>query len=423
MVKTIRVSTMTEDLNIDEDVQSYLFAKTVNYFSQVDSALTVTGDWATIAVSGKLGGISGAIAASQGNTFDLAVNEGGVLSGVVAAVFAGGDGTEIHNSGVIKGMGEGWGISIGAGDDILVENDGKIISQSSKAIQTVDDDTTIINREGGRIAGLFGVYYNGDENTVNKLDNYGVIAAQALHGAVEGWDGVEIVVNRGRLQGAVSLGNNNDSLDSRGGSISGGIYLGLGDDVADLRGAQLGDFAVRGEPGNDVLYIDDARYYLAESYGQGNDTIYSAVSYVMSDDQYVENLVLLGKKALYATGSVHSEQLTGNAGDNVIRGLGGRDQITGGGGNDRLFGGDGQPDVFFFQQGSGRDVISDFQSEFDEIHLDRWNGIDSLDAVMAHTTFKNGNAIISAGNDTITLIGIDEQTLRNDQNFVFSEAD
>lgn len=72
------------------------------------------------------------------------------------------------------------------------------------------------------------------------------------------------------------------------------------------------------------------------------------------------------------------DNLTGTNRNDILRGHGGNDQLVGRGGNDLLAGGAGNDtirsgagrDVIEFQDGDGRDTVSDFQRGSDLIHLD-----------------------------------------------------
>lgn len=68
------------------------------------------------------------------------------------------------------------------------------------------------------------------------------------------------------------------------------------------------------------------------------------------------------------TGGAGKDKLFGDAGNDVLRGGGGNDLLIGGGGNDKLFG-DGGKDTFRIQEGNGYDIIKDFTSGVDRIHL------------------------------------------------------
>ena len=176
-----------------------------------------------------------------------------------------------------------------------------------------------------------------------------------------------------------------------------------------------------GGAGNDVYYVDNWFDQIDEtttSYGAtvdagGNDTVYSTVSYFLSSPgriaipvgntlskgifnfndgaRFVENLALRGTDNLNAAGNALDNRLAGNDGMNHIWGLGGNDLITGGAGgdkleggdgNDKLYGGDGRDrliggagkDSFVFNTAlnasTNKDVISDFShSQGDRIQL------------------------------------------------------
>lgn len=65
------------------------------------------------------------------------------------------------------------------------------------------------------------------------------------------------------------------------------------------------------------------------------------------------------------------DSLSGGAGADTLWGGNGKDTLVGGAGDDKLFGGLGE-DHFIFDQGSGRDVIFDFQSGHWEHHKHGW---------------------------------------------------
>ena len=90
----------------------------------------------------------------------------------------------------------------------------------------------------------------------------------------------------------------------------------------------------------------------------------------------------------YVLGSYHSDELTGDDGDNllngingndVLRGNGGQDVLHGGVGADRLLGGDGA-DTFRFEPGDGDDIVLDFTDTEDRIDLVKFSlsGFDDL---------------------------------------------
>ena len=91
--------------------------------------------------------------------------------------------------------------------------------------------------------------------------------------------------------------------------------------------------SMSGGSGDDIYYVDDAGDNVVESTGEGNDTIYSSVSYALLGRE-VETLVLTGTAAIAATGNGLDNALTGNAAANILDGGAGADTMAGGLGDD-----------------------------------------------------------------------------------------
>jgi Ca2+-binding RTX toxin-like protein len=87
-----------------------------------------------------------------------------------------------------------------------------------------------------------------------------------------------------------------------------------------------------GGTGNDVYIVDTATDIIIEYANEGIDTVRSDVNYVLGAN--LENLILVGSSAIYATGNALSNALTGNANDNILDGGDGNDYLAGGNGND-----------------------------------------------------------------------------------------
>ncbi len=159
-----------------------------------------------------------------------------------------------------------------------------------------------------------------------------------------------------------------------------------GNDVANaLRGLAgndtleggLGADTLEGGAGND-LYIVLRADIVTESSGGGIDTVQSSINWKLRLN--VERLQLTGD-AVIGTGNAAPNILTGNAVANKLNGLGGGDRLLGLDGNDTLNGGFGKDqltggtgaDAFVFGTRFAAlnvDLIKDFSSGQDEIHLD-----------------------------------------------------
>lgn len=127
----------------------------------------------------------------------------------------------------------------------------------------------------------------------------------------------------------------------------------------------------------------------------------------------------LGPDALF--GQLDNDLLNGDEGDDRLFGGAGFDTLNGGVGNDTLQG-NFNWDVFVFEDNFGNDVIVDFNvaNAFENIDLSAVTEIvDFQDLVDNHlSTDGNGDAVITVGTDTITLLGVDAGTLTASE-FVF----
>lgn len=180
------------------------------------------------------------------------------------------------------------------------------------------------------------------------------------------------------------VGNAGDNiLDGGAGAdtLSGGagkdtLMGGSGDDRLD---GNTGADILDGGVGNDVYYVDDSGDVVIEAPGNGTDTVYATVDYVLAAN--VETLVQSGLAGLTGTGNALANTLNGNGGDNYLYGLGGRDALKGGAGNDWLFGGAGADsltggtgnDTFVFNSltvSGDKDVVTDFAIGQDRLAID-----------------------------------------------------
>ncbi len=87
-----------------------------------------------------------------------------------------------------------------------------------------------------------------------------------------------------------------------------------------------------GGTGDDTYQVDNTNDRVFENPGEGNDTIFSKVNYILPAN--VENLTLTGIVATTATGNTDVNVITGNDADNTLNGGGGADTLVGGFGND-----------------------------------------------------------------------------------------
>ncbi|HVQ09729.1 MAG TPA: calcium-binding protein, partial [Allosphingosinicella sp.] len=112
------------------------------------------------------------------------------------------------------------------------------------------------------------------------------------------------------------------------------IYGNFGANVIDGRG---GADVMAGFAGDDLYIVDNAGDQVLEGIGQGNDSIVTNVSYVLSSNQEIETLSTqthAGTDDLFLTGNQYNNTLIGNAGDNILNGVGGADVMIGLDGDD-----------------------------------------------------------------------------------------
>ena len=153
------------------------------------------------------------------------------------------------------------------------------------------------------------------------------------------------------LTGTMAIDGTGNALNNAitGNAANNILNGGEGDD--NLNGG-LGDDTLVGGVGNDRYTVDGVGDVIVELAGEGTDSVYSSLSYLLGDN--IENLVLTGTGAIDGVGNALANHLAGNAGDNVLDGGDGNDVLSGGAGTDRLLGGLGNDNL---NGGAGDDVM------------------------------------------------------------------
>ncbi|MFO1034573.1 MAG: calcium-binding protein [Hyphomicrobiales bacterium] len=178
--------------------------------------------------------------------------------------------------------------------------------------------------------------YGGNGNDTYYVDNAGdLITEVAGQGTDEAFASVTYTIGANvenlTLTGAANInGTGNASDNVIMGNAGKNVLTGLaGNDTLD--GAGGADTMVGGL-GDDSYYVDNALDIVTELSGEGTDTVYAKVSYVLSAN--VENIVLTGVHSIDATGNASANTLTGNEGNNMLDGAAGADTAIGGDGDD-----------------------------------------------------------------------------------------
>lgn len=175
------------------------------------------------------------------------------------------------------------------------------------------DDTFYVDNVGDRVAEAYGE----GNDTIYSSVSYDLRAVSGSY--------VETL----RLTGS-------DNLNAYGNGISNTLYGNDGNNILDGRdGADV----MFGGKGDDTYYVDNVADRVIEAYGEGNDTIYSSVSYDLRTTlgSYVETLNLTGTGNLNAYGNGIDNTLVGNSGNNILDGRDGADTMIGGSGDDTYY--------------------------------------------------------------------------------------
>ena len=176
----------------------------------------------------------------------------------------------------------------------------------------------------GTISSFGAIALRMDFNAANTASNHGVFNGGARFGSE-----ADTFVNRGLVNGDVTLQEGDDLYRGYGGEVDGEVRGGFGNDT--LNGGHERDQLLGGED-NDVI----------RGFG-GDDLILGEVG---SDDLYGQD----GDDEVY--GGDGFDHIEGGRGDDLLLGEANNDRIFAGAGNDTIFGGFGRDTMF---GGDGRD--------------------------------------------------------------------
>lgn len=280
------------------------------------------------------------------------------------------------------------------GDGQEVDNAGRI-----SAIQGININGSSFIRNSGHIE-VTGAAINtfGDATIVNS----GVLASTqyAINLHASAGDTGNVIRNSGTISGSIAiLGTGLEERVVNSGTITGDIKLGAGADTFVFKAGSTS--AVEGGAGDDRYVVRVENAAISEAFGNGFDLVLSSVTFALPDN--VEQINLVGKAHVNATGNSQSNHIQGNAGRNVLHGEIGGDFLIGMAGNDRLFGG-ADADYFNFQKGSGTDRVMDFEAGIDEIQIGGLKGAkDFADMMANHVEAKGGDIWITYGQDVVIL--------------------
>jgi len=364
------------------------------------------------------GTFTGPITADTPENIEVANTLSGSISKAAGSAYAvdlqGNGGRNFYNDGTIFGsarFGNGFDsffntgslngqIRMGAGNDMLVNQVIPGIDGGPLTLGTItggvlmgDGDDTVLN--GGRLGN---VILGAGNDTYNAAILGEETGTGGTAGDVRGGNGNDNLIG-GNADDSFQGGAGRDTLD--GGAGKDQLY---GNGAADLILAGAGNDLVDGGSGNDI--IDG---------GDNNDRLFGGTG---ADDVYGGN----GNDQIW--GGSGADVLEGGAGNDKLYGDAQNDTIDGGAGHDLLSGGAGA-DVFIFNGNSGRDTITDFDSE-DVIDLSalQASGVGYAD-VLENALFSDGDAVIDLSalfNLTSDAI-IDRGSLLTVENVTFADLD
>ena len=121
----------------------------------------------------------------------------------------------------------------------------------------------------------------------------------------------------------------NGNIDGTGNDLANTI---IGNDGNNQLDGGAGSDTLTGGKGDDTYLVDATTDVVVESLNEGNDTVKSTATYVLSDN--IESLILQGSANIDGTGNILANTLTGNTGNNVLDGGAGADTMFGGLGDD-----------------------------------------------------------------------------------------
>jgi Ca2+-binding RTX toxin-like protein len=290
----------------------------------------------------------------------------------------------------------------GAGTDRLDGSTGADAMQGGNGDDTyyVDDlgDTVAENADEGRDTIISTVSMTLSSNVEYlylgggaAIDATGTSASDNIYGnagnnVISGLAGDDTLSGQGG-DDTIYGGDGNDALLGDDGTDF--LYGGTGDDF--LAGG-AGTNVLRGGAGNDSYQVDSSSDIVLEEAGEGIDSVYSSIDYVLPES--LEYLRLFSG-ALNGLGNELSNTLIGNDAANALIGGAGDDWLVGQAGNDTLDGDTGDDTL---TGGSGDDALSGGDGN------DTARYADAAGAVNVNLTISGPQNTGGAGADTLTSI-------------------
>ena len=232
-----------------------------------------------------------------------------------------------------------YNLAIRSGGDIAVRS--SLIVDDSISLHASDD--VLLYGSAAIGTGAFSIFVdapNSDPGVGARTILGGTVGAASI--AIAG-AGDDDLLNGTNEADAISGAGGSDILNGRSGNdrVDGGT----------------GADTMYGGVGDDVYIVDDISDAVAESAGNGLDTVFASVTYSLSDD--VERLGVNGFSTTFGislNGNALDNEMWGNDGVNVMDGRGGADIMSGFGDNDTFIV-DNAGDIVVESAGGGLDTV------------------------------------------------------------------
>ncbi|OGI41303.1 MAG: hypothetical protein A2140_02755 [Candidatus Muproteobacteria bacterium RBG_16_62_13] len=364
--------------------------------------LTLTG---TADLTGSGNELDNVIAGNSGNN----LLDGGV--GADTLIGGAGDDTYVvDNAGdlVVENPAEGTDTVLGSVSYSLSANVENLTLTGSGNIDGTGNDLNnlIVGNSGANVldggAGADTLIGGaGDDNYI--VDNAGDVAVE---GAGEGTDTILASVSYVLPADVENLTLTGSSdIDATGNELNNVLSGNSGDNVLD---GTVGADTMLGGAGDDTYVVDDPGDAVVENPGEGNDTVFASISYVLPDN--VENLTLTGAADLSGTGNVLDNAIVGNGGNNLLDGGAGADTMIGGQG-DETYVVENAGDVVIERANEGNDTVLASVSyalsdNVENLTLTGTSDIDGTGNTLSNVlTGNSGGNVLDGGAGADTMLG------------------
>jgi Ca2+-binding RTX toxin-like protein len=261
-----------------------------------------------------------------------------------------------------------------AGDNLIIGNAGRNSLSGGVGNDTLVGGAGVDTMNGGQGNDTYEVDNVGDQVIEAANQGTDTVRASITHALTNANVENLTLIGSANINATGNAGNNVLVGNAGNNTLSGAA----GNDSLD---GGAGADTLNGGIGNDSYWIDNAGDLVNELAGEGTDTVFSSVSYVLSST--VENLTLTGSADIDATGNDGANVIVGNSGNNNIKGGSGADTMSGGVGNDNYI------------VGNAGDVVIELADE----------GIDTVESSVSYALGANVENLTLIGNDTLSATG------------------